>query len=93
MSRRSIKFNVHVAGNPTYLLMADWIKVAGKEYPQQSLIYSNSAKACDETLIPRLISTAWEKIPFSPWCLSSSYWTVRNNDEMVFDGCILRGNR
>ena len=65
MSRRNIKFNVHVAGNPTHLLMADWTKVAGKEYPQQSLIYSNSAKACDETLIPRLTSTAREKIPFS----------------------------
>ena len=42
MSRRSIKFNVHVAGNPTHLLMADWTKVAGKEYPQQSLIRGES---------------------------------------------------
>ena len=58
MNRRNITFNVQVAGNPTHLLMSDWTKVAATETPQQSIVYSNSAMACDDVLIPRLTSTA-----------------------------------
>jgi superfamily II DNA helicase RecQ len=65
MNRRNITFNVQVAGNPTHLLMSDWTKVAATETPQQSIVYSNSAMACDDVLIPRLTSTARSKIPFN----------------------------
>ncbi len=62
MNHQNISFNVYVVGNPTHSLIADWTKVAAKQPTRQSLIYSNSATACDEVLIPRL-TTAWAKLP------------------------------
>ncbi len=61
-NHQNISFNEHIVDNATYSLIADWIKVAAKQPTQQPLIYSNSAKACNKVLIPRL-TTARAKIP------------------------------
>ena len=52
----------NVAGNQVKALLDGWDKHVRKEPDMQSLLYSNSAKACDETLIERL-EKARDKLP------------------------------
>ena len=54
MDKRNIGFFVHIVGSPTNQLFKD-LTDANKNNPDsQSLIYSNSAHACDESLMAKL---------------------------------------
>ena len=62
MDKRNIGFFVHIAGRPTSALFNRWEEDMRRDPDAQSLIYSNSAKACDETLMSMLESRR-EKLP------------------------------
>jgi superfamily II DNA helicase RecQ len=64
MARRNITFNVQIAGQPTTSLMNTWTAIATEQPTKQSLIYSNSAAACDGQLLNKL-SNAARKLPFN----------------------------
>ncbi len=64
MARRNIQFNVQISGQPVTSIMNMWTAVATQQPTKQSLIYSNSAAACDGQLLNRL-STAAAKLPFN----------------------------
>ena len=54
MDKRNVGIHVQIAGDPLHLLMKDWMAHMNKDPSAQSLLYSNSAKACDETLLNKL---------------------------------------
>ncbi len=63
MARRNISFAVKICGQPVTSIMNAWSAKALEQPTKQSLIYSNSAAACDGQLLNRLSITA-RKIPF-----------------------------
>jgi hypothetical protein len=64
MARRNITFRVLICGQPVTSIMNMWMAIATKQPTKQSLIYSNSAAACDGQLLNRLSTTA-RKMPFN----------------------------
>ena len=54
MDRRNVGIFVSIAGNPLNLLLKDWLEDATKDPDGQALIMTNSARACDESIIPKL---------------------------------------
>ena len=64
MSRRSISFQVTVAGDPLNSFSKDWIAIATRHPTKQSLVYSNSSTTCDGAILNRL-STARSKVTMS----------------------------
>ncbi len=63
MARRNITFNVQICGLPVTSIMNAWMAKAMEQPTKQTLIYSNSAAACDGQLLNRLSIVA-RKIPF-----------------------------
>jgi hypothetical protein len=64
MDRRNITINVHTSGQPVTSIMNAWTEIATQQPTKQSLVYSNSAAACDGQLLNRL-SNAAQKLPFN----------------------------
>ena len=62
MDKRGTGIFVNIAGDPGHALMQDWSFHTEREDDTQSLLYSNSAKACDESLLNRL-EKARAKLP------------------------------
>ena len=62
MDKRGTGIFVTIAGDPGHALMQDWSFHTEREDDTQSLLYSNSAKACDESLLNRL-EKARAKLP------------------------------
>jgi len=54
MAKRNIGFFVHAVGSPTNLLFKHWSNTTSLDPSHQSLIYLNSAKACNGTLMIKL---------------------------------------
>ena len=54
MDRRNVGIFVHIAGNPLNSLLKDWHSDSTKDPDGQALIMTNSARACDESIIPKL---------------------------------------
>ncbi len=64
MHHCNITINVHTCGQPVTSIMNAWTEIAMQQPTKQSLIYSNSAAACNGQLLNRL-STAARKLPFN----------------------------
>ena len=62
MDKRGTGIFVQIAGEPGHALMNDWLFHTEHNEDTQSLLYSNSAKACDESLLARL-DKARAKLP------------------------------
>ncbi len=62
MSRRNITFTVDVSGDAYNAFIKDWTVVMQRNPKQQSLVYSNSAAACDGSILNRLFA-ARRKVP------------------------------
>ncbi len=54
MARRNISFSVDVAGDPIHAFSKDWIQKPGAHPTRQSLVYSNSAKSCNGSILNKL---------------------------------------